>query len=143
MIPTLVFMNHHDSPVDMLDANADYVVTAYDYFESKMRRICARLTGISGPMAAAEARKLIRHHAQARFPDDRIWQELMMLKKIRNVLLSGGGRVEERGLLVFCLKRKIIQETTGIHRLEITPAYKALVRETVLRFFDDFRELNE
>ena len=136
-------MNHTINPVDMLEKNAEYLVAAYGYFELKLRNICARQAGISGPLDAAEARKLLKHHSDVRFPDDKTWQELMMLKKIRNVLLHSAGRIEERNLLEHCRKRGVIRETDGAHFIEATPAYKNLVRSTVIKFFEDFRVLNE
>lgn len=122
--------------MDIFTKRAEYIVAAYAYFERRMREICEQRTGISGPLDAAEARKLIHRHAPMKLPDGKLWQELMMLKKIRNVLLSSAGRLEERSLLTYALKRGIVGETGGIHRVQISEAYKKAVREMVIGFFD-------
>ncbi len=130
------------TPVDNLDTRTEYVVAAYAYFERRLREICAERTGISGPMDAAEARKLIHHHAPMTMPDNKIWGELMMIKKIRNVILSSAGRLGERNVLAYAVKRGIVREVEGIHYVQISDEYKKIARETIVRFFETLRSLN-
>lgn len=132
----------NQTPVDNLDTRTEYVIAAYAYFERRLREICAERTGISGPLDAAEARKLIGRHAPMKMSGDKLWWELMMLKKVRNVILSSGGRLEKRDLLAYARKRGIVRETDGINYIQINDEYKMTVRGVITDFFEDLRALN-
>lgn len=128
--------------MDNFDRQTEYVIAAYSYFERHLRMLCAARTGISGPLDAAEARKLINHHAPMKLPGDKLWHELMMIKKIRNVILSSAGRLEERGLLAYAAKRGIMREEEGVRYVQISEAYKMAVKKMIADFFEELRSLN-
>ncbi|HJV33297.1 MAG TPA: hypothetical protein VJ694_04690 [Patescibacteria group bacterium] len=121
--------------MDNSNKHAEYVVTAYAYFERRMRELCAERTGISGPMDADEARKLIHRHAPMKLPGGKLWWELMMLKKISNVLRENAGRLEEHALLHYCRKAGIADEEGAARSIRVTPEYSDRVRKLVLEFF--------
>ena len=75
-------------------------------------------------------------------PDNKTWGELMMIKKIRNVILSSAGKLDERSLLAYAMKRGIMQEIEGIRSIRITDEYKQVARETIVGFFEQLHSLN-
>jgi hypothetical protein len=128
--------------VDNFDTRTEYIIAAYAYFERRLREICAERTGISGPLDAAEAWKLIRHHTPMTMPGNKLWGELMMLKKIRNVIVSSAGRLGERSLLTYAMKRGIVKEIGPVPYIHVTDEYKSSVRGNIVKFFEELHSLN-
>ena len=118
-------------PVNNFTPETEYVVAAYRHFERKMRERCAKETGITGPLTADEARRMIAKHSTARLPGGKLWQELMMLKKIVNVLHESGGNLGERSLFHYCRKLGIADD---VGHVEVTQEYKSYVRKLVFEF---------
>jgi hypothetical protein len=109
----------------------EYVIAAYRHFERKVRELCAKETGISGPLEAGEARRMISKRSAIRLPGGKLWQELMMLKKVVNVLIESGGKLNELSLLHYCRKSGIASDSG---RIRVTREYKSYARGLVIEF---------